>query len=342
MPIISKTVRYIKGCSKIWLILLFFIIGFLSIKIYQHTLPLPDGKWIFSNIENIKVKDPDKFTFAVFGGNRFGRHLFEEMLKQVDHDPEVAFAIDLGNAVLKGKKPHYRHFIKQIDNNLGIPLLPVMGDNELKGGGRDLYQKIFGPLYYSFKVENRYFIVINNAEKDGLDPDQMVWLKKELAGSKDYNNRIIFMHRPLYNPEGNNSSQYLPEETSLKLTDLFLSYNVTHLFASDTIGYYEGTLKGIPYTITGETGANRHKRDRRPYYFNFLKVQVEGDTIKVNVKNESAAGYSHRNIVKNRTMFILDNIVRVHWPELTLIVFTLFLCVFYLIRKQWAGKRNEE
>jgi hypothetical protein len=339
---ISKIIRYIKGCSKKWLLLLFFLIGFLSLKIYHLTLPLPDGKWISSNIENIKVKDPENFTFAVFGGNRFSRLVFEGVLKQVDHDPDIAFAIDLGDAVLKGKKPHYHHFIKQIDNNLGIPLLPVMGDNELKGGGRELYQRVFGPLYYSFKVGNSYFIVINNAEKGELDPDQMAWLKKELAGSRDYNNRIIFMHRPLYNPEGNNGSQHLPEESSSKLIDLFLSHNVTHLFTSDTSGYYEGTLKGIPYTITGETGAHRHKRDRKPYYFYFLKVRVEKETIKVDVINESATGYSHGNITKNRTMFILGNMVRVHWPELTLIAFALLLYVFYIIRKQRAGKRNEE
>jgi hypothetical protein len=342
MPLISKITRYIKGCSKKWLLFVVIIIGFLSLNIYYSTLPLPDGKWISSNIEKIKVKDPENFTFAVFGGNRIRRPVFEGVLKQVDHDPDISFAIDLGDAVLKGKRLHYRHFIKQIDNYLGIPLLPVIGDNELKGSGRELYQKIFGPLYYSFKVGNSYFIVINNAEKGELDPEQMIWLKKELAGSRDYNNRIIFMHRPLDNPVNNNGGQYLPEESSSKLIDLFLSHNVTHLFASDTSGYYEGTLKGIPYTITGETGAHRHKRDRVPYILNFLKVQVEGETIKVDVKNESATGYSHRDIVKNRTMLILDNMVRVHWPKLTLIAFALFLCMFFIIRKQRAVKRNDK
>jgi serine/threonine-protein phosphatase CPPED1 len=342
MTTIRNLLKFIKKNSKICLFISFCIICFFSLQIYHHTLPLPDGKWIYSNLKNIQVKDPAHFSFAVFGGNRFGRHVFEGMLKQVDHDPDIAFAIDLGDAVLKGGRGHYHHLIKQIDNNLGIPLLTVMGDNEVKGGGQELYQKVFGPLYYSFKIGKCYFIVINNVEDGAPDPDQMVWLEKELAESKNYNSRIIFMHRPLYNPEGNNNSQYLPEAISTKLIDMFLSHNLTHLFASDASDFFEGDIKGISYTITGDAGTEQYKKDRRHNLLNFLKVHVEKDTVKVEIKDEFIKGYSNRNMVKNRAMFFLDNMITIHWLELSLIAFTLFICVFYLIRKQRAGKRNDE
>ncbi|MBN1907296.1 MAG: hypothetical protein JW927_19620 [Deltaproteobacteria bacterium] len=293
-------------------------------------------------MKNIQVKDPEHFSFAVFSGNRFGRYIFEEMLKQVDHDPDIAFAIDLGDAVLKGGRGHYHHLIKQIDDNLGIPLLTVMGDNELKGGGRELYQKVFGPLFYSFKVGKNCFFVIDNVEEGGVDRVQMEWLKKELEGAKNYDSRIIFMHRPLYDPKGPRVSQYLPEEMSSRLIDLFLGHNVTHLFASDINGYYEGEIKGIPYTITGDTEVAPDNKERKQPYFYFLKVYVEKNTVKVEANNEFLKGFSHINRVDNRVMFFLDNIVMTRWLELSLIVFALLISVFYIIYKQRANKINEE
>jgi serine/threonine-protein phosphatase CPPED1 len=333
MSVISKSLDYVEGHHKIWMVLLIFVVGILSLNIYHNTLPLPDGKWIYSNLKNIQVKDPDHFSFAVFGGNRFGRRIFEGMLKQVDHDPDIAFTIDLGDAVMKGGRGHYHHLIKQIDDNLGIPLLTVMGDNELKGGGSELYRKVFGPLYYSFKVGKSCFIVINDVEEGGVDQVQMQWLKKELEGAKNYDNRIIFMHRPLYDPTGNKSNQSLPEKISSNLIDLFLSGHITHIFASDTSGFNEGDLKGIPYTITGDAETEQYKRDRRDYFFSFLKVHVEKNTAKVEVIDDFSAGYSHRNMVNNRAMFFLDNMITIHWLELSLTAFALFICVFYIIRK---------
>lgn len=341
MPVISKSLVYLKGHSKIWVILLIIVIGFLSLKIYHHTLPLPDGKWISSNLEKIEVKDPEQFSFAVFGGNRFGRHVFEGMLKQVDHDPDIAFTIDLGDAVLKGGRGHYHHLIKQIDHNLGIPLLTVMGDNEFKGG-RELYQDIFGPLHYSFNVGKSFFIVIDTVEEGGADQAQMGWLKKELEKAKAYNNRVIFMHRPLYDPQGPNSSQSLPEEISSRLIDLFQKYDVTHLFASDINGYYEGNLRGIPYAITGGTGEAPYKMDRKQPSFHFLEVHVEKDTVKVEVNNEFSVRTSHRNILKNRAIFYWENMVMIHWLEVALFLVVLFICMFFVIRKRRVGKKNEE
>jgi hypothetical protein len=337
MIIIHNILNFVKNNSKIYLLISFCIICFFSLKIYHCTLPLPDGKWIPSNLKNIQVKDPSHFSFAVFGGSRFGMHIFEGVLKQVDHDPDIAFAIHLGDAVLKGGRGHYQHLVKQIENNLGIPLLTVMGENEYKTG-RDLYQNIFGPLYYSFQAGKSLLIVIDNVKEDGIDKAQMQWLKKELEDATKYDNRIIFMHRPLNDPKRNNSSQALREESSSKLIDLFLKYQVTHLFASDINGYYEGTLKGIPYTIIGDTGKIPYNKDTKQDIFLFLKVHVGNNAVKVEANNEFLKGIDHMNRLKNRAFIYMDNMVMIHWFELSLLLLALFICVIFIIHKKRAGK----
>ena len=340
MSLISNFFRFI---IKIIILISLCIVCFASLKIYHHTQPLPAKKWIYSNVKNIKVKNPAHFSFAVFGGNKIGRQVFEGLLKQVDHDTDIAFAIDLGDAVLKGRKPHYHHFIKQIDNNLGIPLLTVMGDNELSGEGRELYQKIFGPLYYSFGIGKNYFIVIDNAGYSGPDQEQIQWIENELKKSGDHDNRIIFIHKPIYDPGQDLNNSTLPEGNSSRLIDLFLKYRVSHIFASQVNGYYQGNLRGIPYTVTGGAGtASFHRRDRKPDFFHFLKVNVKKDKVDIEIKKVFLPGIDRMNHAKYRTIVYADNMIRVHWMEISLITVIILVCIIYAIRKRRIGKKNED
>ena len=342
MLLINNLKTFIKKNAKICLFISFCIICFFSLKIYYHTLPLPEKKWINSNLKNIRVKDQAYFSFAVFGGNKVGGHVFEGLLKQVDHDPDIAFAVDLGDAVLRGRKPHYHHLIKQIDNNLGIPFLTVMGDNELSGEGRELYQKIFGPLYYSFEIGRNYFIVLDNAGDIGPGQEQIQWLENELKKSGGYDSRIIFMHRPINDPAENKYNLVVPEENSEKLINLFLNYHVTHIFASRVNGFYEGDLRGIPCTITGGAGtASFHRRDRTSDFFHFLKMNVIKDKIDIEIKKVFLPGFDQMNRVKYGAMVYADNMIRVNWLECLLITVILMFCIFYFIRKRKSGKKNE-
>lgn len=342
MQVIQYFSKVIKQYPKICLFISLGIVCFICLKIYHNALPLPANKLIYSNLDNIRAKDQTHFSFAVFGGNKVGRHVFEGLLKQIDHDPEIVFVMDLGDVVLKGGKPHYHHFIKQIDNNLGIPLLTVMGDNEISGEGRVLYQKIFGPLYYSFRIGRNYFIVLDNAGESGPDQAQVQWLEKKLADSKDYESRIIFMHRPIYDPDPDINNRSQPDVSSLKLINLFNKYRVSHIFASRINGHYQGNLRGIPCTVTGGAGALFDNRDVENSFFHFLKVNVEKGMVDIEIKKVFLPRFDHMNHVKYRAMVYVDNMIRIHWLKLCLITVILLSFVIYLIRKRKAGKRNED
>ncbi len=74
----------------------------------------------------------------------------------------------------------------------------------------------------------------------------------------------------LYDPRGEKYHQCLPAESSERLKQLFLDYNVTHIFLSNIHGYYfQGSLNGLPLFITGGAGAKLEGTDPEHYFFTF-------------------------------------------------------------------------
>ncbi|MFH1671919.1 MAG: metallophosphoesterase [Pseudomonadota bacterium] len=286
MSIVSDIVRNhpVKFYSLIFCI--FLLSGF---EVWAHFSPLPAHEWNTINLKEIKVADPSNFSFALFGDNSNSKSVFENLLKLIDHDPDMAFAVSLGDMVHSGNKERYRYFLQQARDNLAIPLLTAIGNHELYGKGRALYHEIFGPSYYSFEVGKNYFIVLDDANGTGLDRLQMHWLKEELAKSRGHDIRMILMHTPLYNPRG---IHCLPEESSDDLIRLFSKYHVTHIFASNIHGYFQGRWKGIPYTVTGGGGTTLDGEDPNHYFFHFLKVRIKEGRVHVEVKHVPSIEYA--------------------------------------------------
>jgi len=250
--------------------------------------PLPAHRWNPGQLAKIKVAPSDTLTFAVLGDSRNSREVFEGLLGQINHDPDIAFAIHLGDLVQDGKLEQYRFFLRQVRENLAKPLLTVIGNHELKNNGRQLYQEIFGPSYYSFQVKNTYFIVVDDAGRTSLTEAQLDWLREELRKAQAFSRRLVFFHTPLFDPQGGKDYHGLPEESRRRLVELFQQYKVTHIFAAHIHGYFAGEWAGVPYTITGGAGAKIRGIDPRHYFFHYLKVSIKGDNVRVEVRRPTA------------------------------------------------------
>ena len=165
---------------------------------------LAGQNWNRENLERIKAAAVKPLTFAVFGDNR-GEHppVFESLLKEVDRDPSLAFGIHLGDMVTNADLDKYRTFFQEVRLNFHKPLLSVIGNHELYGDrGLELYREIFGPDYYAFQIDRNYFIVVDDAAKEGMDPGQLRWLEAELQKSQAARTRLVFLHVPLFDPRG--------------------------------------------------------------------------------------------------------------------------------------------
>ena len=260
------------------------ILSFIGLSAWKYYAPLHIHEWNKKEISRIKVADPVNFSFAVFGDNKGNRSIFQPLLRDISHDKEIAFAIDVGDLVRKGKRGLFRNFLSQLQRTMTIPFLTAVGNHDLDNGSGN-YQEIFGPTYYSFQIGQNYFIVLDASTEPSFDKTQLKWLEDELGKAQSSKARFVFMHIPPFDPR---SSGAQPDKDRKDLLDLFRRYNVTHLFASHIHGYFSGFWEGIPYTITGGAGGRLQGSDPQHFFHHYVKVHVHDGNLDTMVRRIEA------------------------------------------------------
>ena len=107
-----------------------FILGFAVFEFWDHYIPSAVQDRNKSEISRIKV-DPTDFYFAVFGDHKGHDAYFEPLLRDLDHDKQIAFAIEAGDLLREGRRWFYRRLLNQIEKNLSIPFLAIIGNMAL-------------------------------------------------------------------------------------------------------------------------------------------------------------------------------------------------------------------
>ena len=266
-------IRIIFACLCILLLI--------SITFWKSYAPLSIHEWNKNEISKIKLTNPDDFTFAVFGDNKGNTSFFDPLLRDIGHDKEITFAIDIGDLVADGKRSQYRRFIDQVREKLSIPFLTATGNHDFNNGF-DEYSSIFGPTYYAFQAGFCSFIVLDATNDSGFDKTQRQWLEHELKKAQEAKARFVFMHIPPFDPRGGGS--YLPEKDRKDLQELFTRYKVTHLFTSHIHGYFSGVWEDVPYTITGGAGARLQGNDPQHFFHHYVKVHVNDGKVDTTVR----------------------------------------------------------
>jgi hypothetical protein len=266
----------------------FFLILLSGLAIGADLGGLPQN-WNPRNLAEIESPPSNTLTFAVLGDTKDGYKTLGRLFRQMNREGDLAFAMYLGDMVARGTVANYRIFFREIWRNLRIPLLGVIGNHELNGNGGGLYREIWGPPYYSFQVKGNYFIVLDDAESEDLNPSQMHWLERELQKAQGSQTRLVFMHVPLFDPRGGRHHHCLPPAVATPLLELFNKYRVTYIFAAHIHGYFTGSWAGIPFTITGGAGAPLYGADLKHFFYHYLKVSVTGEKLRIQVRPLRAA-----------------------------------------------------
>ena len=275
----------VKGC-----LIILCLLAWVSAGLGADSGPLPARDWNLRNLERIKVTEGGSLTFAVLGDNRSNAAVFAQVLRQLDHDPGLAFAINLGDLVDRGSVETFSDYLRQVRQNLRLPLLTVVGNHDLDNEhGPRLYREIFGPDYYAFPIRDNYFIMVNDVEAEVGEP-QWRWLEGELKKSQAYKTRLVFLHTPLFDPRGAENHHCLPEATGRRLAALLRQYHVSHIFAGHIHSYFSGNWDGVPYTITAGAGAPLYGTDPKHFFYHYLKVTLQGGKVHVEVQRIKAAG----------------------------------------------------
>ncbi len=249
--------------------------------------PAPAPPWNPANLAKIAPLTENPLTFAVLGDSRDSHGIFPHMLKQISADPELTFVVHLGDLVHGGKLKEFQHFFGQVREFLRQPLLATLGNHELDKSlaqPRRTYEALFGPRYYSFALGRAYFLVLDNADSQGLNDEHWNWLEAELAKAQAFKHRLVFLHAPLFDPRKGGKPHAMAEPQARRLAEALRRHRVSHIFAGHIHAYFTGQWEGIPYTISGGGGVGLSGRAPAHYFHHYLKVLIKGEDVKVQVQ----------------------------------------------------------
>jgi hypothetical protein len=195
------------------------------------------------------------------------------------------FAIMLGDNLYGGERPgDYRDkfeipYKALIDG--GVKFYASLGNHD--DPNQRMY-KLFnmnGERYYSFKPSLTAGVRLFALDSNYMDPKQLEWLEKELAGSgSDW--KIPFFHHPPYSSGRHGSNEILRKQ----LEPMFVKHGVNVVFAGHE-HFYERVKpqKGIQYFVAGAS-AKLRRGDIDPSAFTafgydqgytFMLVEIDGD-----------------------------------------------------------------
>ena len=152
------------------------------------------------NIKNIRLLESKTqnvpFRFAVITDTQRFYEEMDEFVKKINTYPDISFVVLNGDMTDFGLKSEYLWMSERLQK-LSVPFLVVIGNHDMLGNGRELYQQMFGPENFSFSFSECRFIVLNSNSievgHNGSLPDT-TWLKKELAATPSRQNIFVFAH----------------------------------------------------------------------------------------------------------------------------------------------------
>ena len=282
----------------------------------------------------------DSISFGVLGDCK-NSPVFDYVVKAINQDKSLNFCIINGDLVFYPTMDTYRDFLSRW-RRIKVPTLVIPGNHEIEAQGRSIYYTVFGGFYYSLEVGNSFLIMLDDSNGRSLGREQTLWLRRQLEKSLKFRHRFIFLHVPLRDPRYNRTSysHSLRNHNLVNvLENLFLKYKVTAVFASHIHAYYEYSMDGVRYIITGGGGARLSVDDPAHGFFHYVRVSVRGDRVriepvKVEIKDFWARISDYFVFAK---LYVLT-LLKVYAGQLTTILLLSLLNLSVLMRRGKEGK----
>lgn len=250
----------------------------------------------------------DVFHFVIYGDRTGGPPEGVQVLAQAVEDtnlldPDLVMTVgDLVQGYNTSKEwlPQMTEF-KDIANRLNMEWYPVAGNHDVywrgqgetpAGQNEALYEKHFGPLWYSFQHKNAGFIVLYSDEGDrethkkgfrsadlqNMSDEQFAFLDQALKELKDAEHVFVFLHHPRWVGQRYEGSNWPKVHKKLVAAG-----NVSAVFAGHIHRMrYDGEQDGIEYYALATTGGGLQANIPDAGYLHHLNmVTVRRDRISV-------------------------------------------------------------
>jgi Icc protein len=140
----------------------------------------------------------DTLRFVFTGDSQRFYEQAEALVKSVNQQPGLSLMIVAGDISDFGLAREMR-WVDERFSKLNIPYLTVIGNHDHVGNGRAVYQRIFGPLNYSFIYGDTKFVMIDTNSREynfnGRIPD-VPWLRQQLSDLGGARRQVGVSHVP--------------------------------------------------------------------------------------------------------------------------------------------------
>lgn len=251
---------------------------------------------------------------VILGDNRNGYDTFATIITQVNAI-KPAFVIDNGDLVFSGKPNQYRLFDQMI-SGIATTVNTTLGNHDIRGNGRDIYTKLYGPAYYSFDWGDTHYVFLDSsrgyAEPEAIPADQYAWLERDLQQARG-KQLVVISHVPPTDPrpglKPNDIEAYtdqLKQEGGLierkleaysvdaaidhgfrtsseaeKFEALMAQYQVSTVYLSHIHSYFDYTKQGVRYLISGGAGAELMTQGS---YYHYLVIHPDQPNLLTQVQ----------------------------------------------------------
>ena len=267
-------------------ILIIIILILISYKIYAPYTIQDFNAVNVRNMDIIKNKiDDQDYTFAVVGNIENSIAIFDNRILNKINQNNADFIVSTGNNLRDGDESKYRVFYRTLEK-LNIPFLTAIGSREIRDEGNENFYKYFGPFYYSFQINDSYFIFLDTTENTNPEWQQQ-WLKSQLEEAAAYDKKFVIMNKTPVKIEAeyllDDSIKYI-ESGNLRnfYQNIFAEYGVNAVFSSNLEIYHQENIDGVDYFVSGGAGGELIFDNEKSFY-HYLLVNVSEEGIEVNV-----------------------------------------------------------
>ncbi len=248
---------------------------------YDYSVLINDEVSYKSSFKTISKSGP--YHVVMIGDTHAPQEGFFELIPKIDaFSPD--FFIHLGDFVISGEKREEWDSFFSMGRTLfdHIPILPVLGNHDMKNKKDYFYKYFFAPaktapkgaLYYTFEVNNALFIVLDTESKQTVRIGQEFWLIKTLLRSKmnrDARYIYVMSHEGIASFKGNRTgSGYLKY-----VFPLLKLCGVSAFFSGHDHHYIRGkTYFDQPFFVLGG-GSNRSQKINPNNFFAKLVGTME-------------------------------------------------------------------
>lgn len=190
----------------------------------------------------------DTVRFILSGDTQRGYGEARDFVKKANTLPGIDFAVIAGDISDFGLLQEME-WVAEIYNGLKVPYIGVIGNHDLTANGKDVFQKVFGELDYSFVYGGIKFICINTNSREfnfnGTVPD-IQWLNKEMKPQPGIHKMVVISHVSPLSADFDKKLEQ-PFVEALASTGNCLASLHAH---DHTSGYFTPYETGPPFIVT--------------------------------------------------------------------------------------------